>query len=54
MVKEFKKKYVLKDKASSPAANDLFAMDPKSPKINKEMREDFHTFAVKGVGLHSY
>ena len=49
MVKKFEKKYVLKDKASSPAANDLFALDPKSPKINKEMREDFHTFAARGL-----
>ena len=49
MVKEFEKKYVPKDKANSPAANGLFAQDPKSPKINKEMREDFHTFAAKGL-----
>jgi len=49
MVSEFEKKYVLTDKASSPAANDLFGLDPKSPKIDKEMREDFHTFTAKGL-----
>ena len=49
MVSEFEKKYVLTDKANLPAANDLFGLDPKLPKIDKEMCEDFHTFTAKGL-----
>ena len=48
MVVNFEKKYVLNDRATSPGANDLFAYDPDSPKIDKEMKEDFHTFAARG------
>ena len=49
MVVDFKKKYVLNDRATSPGANDLFAYNPDSPKLDKEMREDFHTFAARGL-----
>ena len=49
MIDDFEKKYVLNDKATSPAANDLFANDEKSPKIDNEMKEDFHTFVAKGL-----
>ena len=49
MVSDFEKKYILNDSASTPAANDLFGNDPDSPKIDKEMREDFHTFTAKGL-----
>ena len=49
IIEDFKKKYVLNDKATSPAANDLFSNNEKSPKIDKEMKEDFHTFVAKGL-----
>ena len=42
MYEDFEQKYVLKNAAVSPAANDLFANDEKSPKLDDEMREDFH------------
>jgi len=38
MVDDFEKKYVLKGAAVSPAANDLFANNEKSPKLEKEMK----------------
>ena len=49
MVIDFEKKYVLNDKASTPASNDLFGNDEKSPKLDDEMREDFHKFVAKGL-----
>ena len=49
IIEDFEKKYVLNDNATSPAANDLFSNDQKLPKINKEMKEDFHTFVAKGL-----
>ena len=49
MVADFEKKYVLNNNASTPAANDLFGNNENSPKIDKEMREDFHTFTAKGL-----
>ena len=49
MVVDFEKKYVLNDNANTPAANDLFGNDTDSPKIDKEMRGDFHTFTAKGL-----
>ena len=44
MVIDFEKKYVLNDNANTPAANNLFGNDTESPKLDKEIREDFHTF----------
>ena len=49
MVTDFEKKYVLNNMASTPASNDLFGNDEKSPKLDDEMREDFHTFVAKGL-----
>jgi hypothetical protein len=49
MVIDFEKKYILNNKAMTPAANDLFANDENSPKIEKEMREDFHHFVARGL-----
>ena len=49
MVINFKKKYVLNNKANTPAANDLFGNNTNLPKIDKEMQEDFHTFTAKGL-----
>ena len=49
MVVDFEKKYVLNNRATSPGANDLFAYNPDSPKTDKEMKEDFHTFAARGL-----
>ena len=49
IIEDFEKKYVLNDKATSPAANDLFSNDEKTQKIDKEMKEDFHTFVAKGL-----
>ena len=49
MCDDFEKKYVLNNVAVTPAANDLFGNDESSPKIEKEMREDFHTFTARGL-----
>ena len=49
MVTKFEEKYVLSNKAATPAANDLFGNDESSPKLDDEMREDFHTFTAKGL-----
>ena len=49
MVVDLEKKYVLNNTASTPASNDLFGKDEKSPKLDDEMREDFHTFVAKGL-----
>ena len=49
MYEDFKKKYILKNAAVSPAENDLFANDEKSPKLDDEMREDFHTYTARGL-----
>ena len=49
MVEDFEKKYVLSDKAATPATTDLFGNDESSPKLDKELREDFHTFTAKGL-----
>ena len=49
MVVDFEKKYVSNNRATLPGANNLFAYDPNSPKLDKEMREDFHTFAARGL-----
>ena len=46
---DFKEKYVLKNAAVSPAANDLFANDEKPPTLDDEMREDFHTYTARGL-----
>ena len=39
MVEDFEKKYVLNSTASTPASNDLFGNNEKSPKLDDEMRE---------------
>ena len=49
MVEDFEKKYTLNNTATTPATNDLFGRDEDSPKIEKEMAEDFHTFMAKGL-----
>ena len=49
MVVDFKKKCVLTDGATLPRANDLFGYNKDLPKIDKEMKEDFHTFAARGL-----
>ena len=49
MYEDFEQKYVLKNAAVLPAANDLFANDEKSPKLDDEMREDFHTYTAGGL-----
>ena len=49
MCDDFEKKYVLNNAAVTPAANDLFGNDESSPKIEKEMKEDFHTFTARGL-----
>ena len=35
--------------ATTPASIDLFSKDDDSPKLDKEMAEDFHTFTAKGL-----
>ena len=49
MINDFEKKYALSERANTPVVNDLFANDPKSPKLEQEMKEDFHTFTAKGL-----
>ena len=49
MIDEFEKKYVLSKMATTPASIDLFGRDDDSPKLDKEMAEDFHTFTAKGL-----
>ena len=46
MCGNLEQKYVLTNAAVTPAANDLFGNDELSPKIDKEMREDSHTFSA--------
>ena len=41
--------FLLTDRASLPSANNLFGYNTKLPKIDKEMKEDFHTFTAKGL-----
>ena len=49
MSDDFEKKHVLNNAVVTPAANNLFGNDESSPKIEKEMREDFHTFTARGL-----
>ena len=49
MVVNFEKKYVLNDRATLPRANNLFGYDQDLPKIDKEMKGYFHTFAARGL-----
>ena len=49
MVNAFEKKDVLSKAAPTPASTDLFANDEKSPKIDKEMKEDFHMFVAHSL-----
>ena len=49
MLVDFEKKCVLNDRATLPGANDLFGYDKNLPKIDKEVKEDFHTFAARGL-----
>ena len=49
MCGDFESKYVLNDKSLSLAANDLFANDKSSPKLDDEMQEDFHTYTARGL-----
>jgi len=37
--------------APTPAANDLFDIDEKSPPLSRAMREEFHTIVAKGLFL---
>ena len=45
---DFKKKYVIKGTAPTPAADDLFKLGD-GPKLDAEMKEDFHTFIARGL-----
>ena len=49
MYKDFENKYALNDTNLSPAANDLFANDRSSPKLDDAMRQDFHTYTARGL-----
>ena len=49
MDQDFEEKYILKNAAVSAAVNDLFANDEKSPMLDDEMREDFHTYTARGL-----
>ena len=49
MYVKFSAKYTLNNTATTPASNDLFGKDPNSPKLNKEMADDFHTYTAKGL-----
>ena len=51
MYEDFEAKYILTNKNMSPAANDLFPNDTSSPKLDDEMREDFHTYTAHGLSL---
>jgi Reverse transcriptase (RNA-dependent DNA polymerase) len=46
MVKEFPEEL---GKATCPWNENLFKVDPKSPKLSKEKKELFHTFVAKGL-----
>ena len=45
---DFKKKYIVKGTAPTPATDDLFKLGD-SPKLDAEMKEDFHTFVASGL-----
>ena len=49
MYDNFESKDVLTNKNLSPAANDLFANDTPSPKLDEKMRDDFHTYTARGL-----
>ena len=49
MVADFEKKYVLTNRATLPGANNLFGYNKDLLKIDKEMKEDFHPFAARGL-----
>ena len=41
---DFEEKYILNGTRMTPAAEDLFSNDVNSPRLDKEMRKDFHHF----------
>ena len=45
---DFKEKYVIEGTAPTPATNDLFKKGD-GPKLDAEMKEDFHTFVARGL-----
>ena len=46
LYKDFEEKYILNGTRMIPAAEDLFSNDADSPRLDKEMREDFHHFTA--------
>ena len=49
MVTEFPYKILQGPKVSSPANENLFKVDKRSPKLNQESAEIFHSFVLKGL-----
>ena len=49
MYKDFESKYTLNDTNLLPAANNLFANDRSSPKLDDNMKQDFHTYTAQGL-----
>ena len=49
LYENFEEKYVLNGTRMTPAAEDLFSNDTESPRLDKEMREDFHHFTARGL-----
>ena len=42
-------KHPLNEKYNSPAGENLFKINPKSPKLNKQQSEEFHTTVARGL-----
>ena len=49
MVTAFEKKYILNQKAPTPAKADLFKHNEQATKLDKETSKDFHTFTARGI-----
>ena len=49
MVKDFSVKLGSKDKAPTPAGDDLFTVDDESPVLDKSKAQEFHTLVAKGL-----
>lgn len=49
MIEEFDEEIGKEETAPTPAAEDLFHVDEKSPLLNKKKAENFHTVVAKGL-----
>ena len=49
LYEDFEEKYILNGTRMTPAVKDLFSNDVDSPRLDKEMREDFHHFTAQGL-----